>query len=107
MLNTAAFASPKNLPLNHTSLSPLSKSYIAALPGLSVEQSPVVVGLDHQTTRSDPKSLQQTYEMERGDDKPVGEAQGHSEMIMIDVMSSSNNTQTIMLLPFVSLDFNP
>lgn len=37
----------------------------------------------------------------------MGEAQGHGEIIMIDVISSSNNTQTITPLPFFSLDLNP
>lgn len=45
--------------------------------------------------------------MERRDDKPVEEVQGHGEMMAIDVISSSNNTQTIMLLPFVSSHLNP
>lgn len=92
-INTAVFAFPKKL---------CCCSY---RPQYRIKS--VVVDLDHQTTRSAPKSFQQTQAMERRDDKPVGEAQGRGEMIMIDVVRSSNNTQTIMPLPFFSFDLNP
>jgi len=45
--------------------------------------------------------------MEGRDGKAAGEAQGHHEMIMINVISSSNHTQAIMPLPFDSSHLNP